>query len=199
MGNASDASSLFASRISKEKDILMGSLYSVFCEFTKRNDLQCVNLLPTRCTFGSNLHFSTGILSLLGNCILLLVAYHKRSTLKPAEFFIINLSISDLGMTLALFPLAIPSCFSHRYMSCHNSLSLASNSFLSELPGDFNGESLTIRGNHFDTLVNQFTLLAKIQIYILTFTSWSVGAGGCLEKSPASSTPCVECCLVSAA
>lgn len=58
----------------------------------------------------------TGLLSLMGNCILLLVAYHKRSTLKPAEFFIINLSISDLGMTLSLFPLAIPSTFSHRYL-----------------------------------------------------------------------------------
>lgn len=55
-----------------------------------------------------------GLLSLMGNCILLLVAYHKRSTLKPAEFFIVNLSISDLGMTLTLFPLAIPSSFSHR-------------------------------------------------------------------------------------
>lgn len=60
--------------------------------------------------------FLTGILSLMGNCILLLVAYHKRSTLKPAEFFIINLAISDLGMTLSLFPLAITSSFSHRYL-----------------------------------------------------------------------------------
>ncbi|KAM8753616.1 opsin 7, group member d [Acanthopagrus schlegelii] len=87
MGNASDTSAVFASSISKEHDILMGSLYSVFC-----------------------------ILSLMGNCILLLVAYHKRSTLKPAEFFIINLSISDLGMTLSLFPLAITSSFSHRWL-----------------------------------------------------------------------------------
>ncbi|XP_041858870.1 opsin 7, group member d [Melanotaenia boesemani] len=87
MGNASDVSSLFVSTISKEQDILMGSLYTVFC-----------------------------ILSLVGNCVLLLVAYHKRSTLKPAEFFIINLSISDLGMTLALFPLAIPSAFLHRWL-----------------------------------------------------------------------------------
>lgn len=55
-----------------------------------------------------------GVLSLMGNCILLLVAHHKRSTLKPAEFFIVNLSVSDLGMTLTLFPLAIPSSFSHR-------------------------------------------------------------------------------------
>nr|XP_040048279.1 opsin 7, group member d isoform X3 [Gasterosteus aculeatus aculeatus] len=87
MGNASDTSAVFASTISKERDILMGSLYSVFC-----------------------------VLSLVGNCILLLVAYHKRSTLKPAEFFIINLSISDLGMTLSLFPLAIPSAFKHRWL-----------------------------------------------------------------------------------
>ncbi|XP_023186063.1 opsin-5-like isoform X1 [Xiphophorus maculatus] len=87
MGNASDAASLFASSISKEQDILMGSVYSLFC-----------------------------ILSLIGNCLLLLVAFHKRSTLKPAEFFIINLSISDLGMTLSLFPLAIPSAFSHRWL-----------------------------------------------------------------------------------
>ncbi|KAK1898838.1 Opsin-5 [Dissostichus eleginoides] len=87
MGNASDTSAVFASTISKEHDIIMGSLYGVFC-----------------------------VLSLVGNCILLLVAYHKRSTLKPAEFFIINLSISDLGMTLSLFPLAIPSAFKHRWL-----------------------------------------------------------------------------------
>ncbi|KAM6925553.1 opsin 7, group member d [Xenentodon cancila] len=87
MGNASDTSSSFASSISKEHDILMGSLYSIFC-----------------------------ILSLIGNSTLLLVAHHKRSTLKPAEFFIINLSVSDLGMTLTLFPLAIPSAFSHRWL-----------------------------------------------------------------------------------
>uniref|UniRef100_A0A3Q2ZV23 Opsin 7, group member c n=1 Tax=Kryptolebias marmoratus TaxID=37003 RepID=A0A3Q2ZV23_KRYMA len=83
MGNASDTSPAFASSISKQHDIMMGSLYSLF------------------------------VLSVMGNCILLLVAFHKRSTLKPAEFFIVNLSISDLGMTLTLFPLAIPSAFSH--------------------------------------------------------------------------------------
>lgn len=72
---------------------------------------------PCRITISSQTQsLFPGVLSLMGNCILLLVAYHKRSTLKPAEFFIINLSISDLGMTLSLFPLAIPSAFSHRYL-----------------------------------------------------------------------------------
>ncbi|KAK0145938.1 Opsin-5 [Merluccius polli] len=80
MGNSSDAAHLFVSTISREHDVIMGTL------------------------------------SLVGNGVLLLVAYRKRLSLKPAEFFIINLSISDLGMTLSLFPLAIPSAFSHRWL-----------------------------------------------------------------------------------
>ncbi|OWK52826.1 Opsin-5 [Lonchura striata] len=46
----------------------------------------------------------TGIVSLSGNSLLLLVAHQKRSLLKPAEFFIVNLAISDLSMTVTLFP-----------------------------------------------------------------------------------------------
>ncbi|KAJ8408095.1 hypothetical protein AAFF_G00263230 [Aldrovandia affinis] len=86
MGNASD-SALFVSNISKENDFLMGSIYAIF-----------------------------GVLSLLGNGILLFVAYRKKSSLKPAEFFVVNLSISDLGMTVTLFPLAIPSSFAHKWL-----------------------------------------------------------------------------------
>lgn len=58
---------------------------------------------------------STGIMSLSGNSLLLLVAHQKRSLLKPAEFFIVNLAISDLSMTVTLFPLAT-SFFAHRYL-----------------------------------------------------------------------------------
>lgn len=78
---------------------------------------------------------SAGVLSVTGNCMLLLVAYHKRSTLKPAEFFIINLSISDLGMTLTLFPLAIPSALSHRYLfsTASNQLLIKKQSFLNNV------------------------------------------------------------------
>lgn len=36
--------------------------------------------------------------------------------LKPAEFFIVNLAISDLSMTVTLFPLATSSFFAHRYL-----------------------------------------------------------------------------------
>lgn len=50
---------------------------------------------------------------MLGNGILLFVAYRKKSSLKPAEFFVVNLAISDLSMTISLFPLAIPSAYTH--------------------------------------------------------------------------------------
>ncbi|XP_030288753.1 opsin-5-like [Sparus aurata] len=83
MGNASETF-LLVSRISKDNDFLMATLYTIF-----------------------------GVLSVLGNGILLFVAYRKKSSLKPAEFFVVNLAISDLGMTLTLFPLAIPSAYAH--------------------------------------------------------------------------------------
>ncbi|KAM3871868.1 opsin 7, group member b [Diretmus argenteus] len=86
MGNASETF-LLVSRISKHNDFLMGTVYTIFC-----------------------------LLSLLGNGILLFVAYRKKSTLKPAELFVVNLAISDLGMTITLFPLAIPSAFTHRWL-----------------------------------------------------------------------------------
>ncbi|XP_008289405.1 opsin-5-like [Stegastes partitus] len=86
MGNASETF-LLVSRISKDNDFLMGTLYTIF-----------------------------GVLSVLGNGILLFVAYRKKSSLKPAEFFVVNLAISDLGMTITLFPLAIPSAYAHMWL-----------------------------------------------------------------------------------
>nr|UXP11773.1 eye absent 3 [Polypedates teraiensis] len=86
MGNGSNTSE-FHSSISKTNDIIIGVIYILF-----------------------------GICSLSGNSMLLLVAYRKRSILKPAELFIVNLAISDLGMTATLFPLAIPSLFAHRWL-----------------------------------------------------------------------------------
>ncbi|XP_016114795.1 opsin-5-like [Sinocyclocheilus grahami] len=86
MENSSETG-MFQSKISKENDLLLGTVYIIF-----------------------------GVLSLMGNTTLLFVAYRKKLSLKPAEFFIINLSISDLGMTIFLFPFAIPSVFAHRWL-----------------------------------------------------------------------------------
>ena len=67
--------------------------------------LWCVSLPP-------------GFCSLFGNGTLLYVSYRKKHMLKPAEYFIVNLAISDLGLTLSLYPMAITSSLYHRY--CNN-------------------------------------------------------------------------------
>ncbi|XP_078543494.1 opsin-5-like [Lissotriton helveticus] len=77
----------FYSNIPESADITIGIIYAIF-----------------------------GICSLFGNSILLYVSYKKKHLLKPAEYFIINLAISDLCMTLTLFPLAITSSFAHRWL-----------------------------------------------------------------------------------
>lgn len=63
--------------------------------------------------------FPAGVCSLFGNSTLLYVSYKKKHLLKPAEYFIINLAISDLGLTLSLYPMAITSSFYHRYHTWH--------------------------------------------------------------------------------
>ncbi|XP_051887625.1 opsin-5-like [Pristis pectinata] len=87
MGNSSDETSIFLSSISPEEDIFFGIIYSIYA-----------------------------ILSLIGNSILLFIALRKRHMLKPAEYFIVNLAISDLAMIITLLPLAIPSLFAHRWL-----------------------------------------------------------------------------------
>ncbi|XP_062925637.1 opsin-5-like [Mobula hypostoma] len=87
MSNSSDETNIFLSTISVEEDIFFGIIYSIY-----------------------------GILSLLGNGILLFIALRKRHMLKPAEYFIVNLAISDLSMIITLLPLAIPSLFAHRWL-----------------------------------------------------------------------------------
>ncbi|XP_034618715.1 LOW QUALITY PROTEIN: opsin-5-like [Trachemys scripta elegans] len=77
----------FQSKITEGEDIIVGMIYTVF-----------------------------GICSLCGNSILLYVSYKKKNLLKPAEYFMINLAISDLGMTLTLYPLAVTSSLSHRWL-----------------------------------------------------------------------------------
>ncbi|KAM9307724.1 opsin-5-like [Gastrophryne carolinensis] len=62
------------------------------------------------------LSLQTGLCSLFGNSILLYISYQKKQLLKPAEYFIVNLALSDLGMTVVLYPLAITSSFSHRWI-----------------------------------------------------------------------------------
>ncbi|XP_042164291.1 opsin-5-like [Oncorhynchus tshawytscha] len=61
-------------------------------------------------------HWALGVCSLFGNSTLLYVSYKKKRLLKPAEIFIINLAISDMGLTLSLYPMAITSSIYHKWL-----------------------------------------------------------------------------------
>ncbi|XP_061835537.1 opsin-5-like [Nerophis lumbriciformis] len=84
---ASDKDITFQSSIPVPLDITVAVVYSVF-----------------------------GLCSLFGNSTLLYVSYKKKHVLKPAEHFIINLAVSDLGLTLSLSPMAITSSVYHRWL-----------------------------------------------------------------------------------
>ncbi|XP_056149731.1 opsin 7, group member a [Lampris incognitus] len=57
-----------------------------------------------------------GVCSVFGNGTLLYVSHKKKQPLKPAELFIVNLAVSDVCLTLSLYPMAITSSFSHRWL-----------------------------------------------------------------------------------
>uniref|UniRef100_A0A8C4RVL0 Opsin 8, group member a n=1 Tax=Erpetoichthys calabaricus TaxID=27687 RepID=A0A8C4RVL0_ERPCA len=58
----------------------------------------------------------SAILSVIGNGAVLTVAILKSSRLKPAELLSVNLAVTDLGMALTMYPLAIASAWSHAWL-----------------------------------------------------------------------------------
>lgn len=86
------------------------------CSVSSQTSRGAPGSFPGSVTHSPILCPSQGILSLSGNSLLLLVAHQKRSLLKPAELFILNLAVSDLSTTVTLFPLATSSSFAHRYL-----------------------------------------------------------------------------------
>ncbi|CAL8279533.1 unnamed protein product [Lota lota] len=87
MGSDLEDDSSFISNIPVAMDITVAVVYSIF-----------------------------GVCSLFGNSMLLYVSYKKNHLLKPPEYFIVNLAISDLGLTLSLYPMAITSSLYHRWL-----------------------------------------------------------------------------------
>ncbi|CAL8370012.1 unnamed protein product [Boreogadus saida] len=87
MGSHLEDDSSFISNIPVAMDITVAVVYSVF-----------------------------GVCSLFGNSMLLYVSYKKKHLLKPPEYFIVNLAVSDLGLTISLYPMAISSSLYHRWL-----------------------------------------------------------------------------------
>ncbi|CAM5131114.1 unnamed protein product [Natator depressus] len=57
-----------------------------------------------------------GILTILGNSAVLVTAVKRSSHLKSPELLIINLAVTDLGMAISMYPLAIASAWNHAWL-----------------------------------------------------------------------------------
>ncbi|RXM30241.1 Opsin-5 [Acipenser ruthenus] len=56
------------------------------------------------------------VLSVLGNVAVLVTALKRSSRLKPPELLSVNLAVTDLGMTISMYPLSIASAWNHRWL-----------------------------------------------------------------------------------
>lgn len=56
------------------------------------------------------------ILSIVGNCLVLFMAYKRSSQMKPPELLSVNLAVTDLGAAVSMYPLAVASSWNHAWL-----------------------------------------------------------------------------------
>ncbi|XP_044233416.1 opsin 8, group member b [Thunnus albacares] len=56
------------------------------------------------------------VLSILGNLLVLIMAFKRSSRMKPPELLSVNLAVTDLGAAVTMYPLAVASAWSHRWL-----------------------------------------------------------------------------------
>uniref|UniRef100_A0A673B790 Opsin-5-like n=1 Tax=Sphaeramia orbicularis TaxID=375764 RepID=A0A673B790_9TELE len=58
----------------------------------------------------------TSVLSIVGNLLVLIMAFKRSSRMKPPELLSVNLAVTDLGAAVTMYPLAVASAWSHRWL-----------------------------------------------------------------------------------
>ncbi|KAJ8009534.1 hypothetical protein DPEC_G00089870 [Dallia pectoralis] len=56
------------------------------------------------------------VLSIVGNLLVLIMAVKRSSHMKPPELLSVNLAVTDLGAAVFMYPLAVASAWSHRWL-----------------------------------------------------------------------------------
>ncbi|KAM6914944.1 opsin 8, group member b [Xenentodon cancila] len=56
------------------------------------------------------------VLSIVGNLLVLIMAFKRSSRMKPPELLSVNLAVTDLGAAVTMYPLAIASAWSHHWL-----------------------------------------------------------------------------------
>ncbi|XP_048063586.1 opsin 8, group member b [Megalobrama amblycephala] len=56
------------------------------------------------------------ILSIVGNLMVLVMAYKRSNHMKPPELLSVNLAVTDLGAAVTMYPLAVASAWNHHWI-----------------------------------------------------------------------------------
>ncbi|XP_053192643.1 opsin 8, group member b [Scomber japonicus] len=56
------------------------------------------------------------VLSILGNLLVLIMAFKRSSKMKPPELLSVNLAVTDLGAAVTMYPLAVASAWNHHWI-----------------------------------------------------------------------------------
>ncbi|KAM4712631.1 opsin 8, group member b [Anableps anableps] len=56
------------------------------------------------------------VLSIVGNLLVLIMAFRRSSRMKPPELLSVNLAVTDLGAAITMYPLAVASAWSHHWL-----------------------------------------------------------------------------------
>ncbi|KAF7657304.1 hypothetical protein LDENG_00029150, partial [Lucifuga dentata] len=56
------------------------------------------------------------VLSIVGNLLVIIMAFKRSSRMKPPELLSVNLALMDLGAAVTMYPLAVASAWSHRWL-----------------------------------------------------------------------------------
>lgn len=59
---------------------------------------------------------ASAILSIIGNLLVIIMAVKRSSRMKPPELLCVNLAVTDLGAAVTMYPLAVASAWSHRWL-----------------------------------------------------------------------------------
>ncbi|XP_070844093.1 opsin 8, group member b [Chaetodon trifascialis] len=57
-----------------------------------------------------------GVLSIMGNLLVIVMAVKRSSRMKPPELLCVNLAVTDLGAAVTMYPLAVASAWSHHWL-----------------------------------------------------------------------------------
>lgn len=76
---------------------------------------RCLSAHTAFCSFPLTSLLSA-VLSIMGNLLVLIMAFKRSSKMKPPELLSVNLAVTDLGAAVTMYPLAVASAWSHRWL-----------------------------------------------------------------------------------